>query len=732
MRSIPLYFFLFVVISSINIGIGISKPSIKYVGDTTGLNIGDDSLCLRFEFKHLNEGMIFNVLKTGVGCKTLDTEEYQKDKYYLFSIEFENSKEKIIELVLDLDAVGEAYLYEVGKRDLLNKQVAGTLVSYPQKSNKEKLNTEYFNIKLPPEQISEFALILRFSGKGNTNNSIIIQYYDQWFHKRKDAIAKNNLEQGFFHGIIWVLVLLSAYFFILSGDKAAFYYALSIASCSLFILYTYDYIPDLFDRISARAHILIAHSIIILSIYTYIHFLVIFTQTNIRFPSWYNFIRFSQVVLVLTIIMLGGYFLFNDISLSRYLAVRYIGHFLFMIIYLLYSLKMIFSGDRPDYKYVIISAVVLIMGGGITILLQMFNPNGEYNYYSYQGAVLIQVFVLAFGMVSRYRRQLLQRNQYKNQLIEQLEKNESIQKGLNEKLEREVHRRTEEILAQNEELTQQQEELSRQRNVLEQQKLTITTQNEQLQKYNENLEKVVDERTKKLKLSNREISRQKTQLEHFSYLMAHNLRAPVAQIKGLTNLINLERKQSYSDEILNRLAHSADELDNTLKDVNQVLQLRQGLPLKYEGIDIELILDEILNEYRDDLNTFGVQITKDIKINEIEAPGEFIKKILSNLISNAIKYRSLDRKANIRLASHQKSNAVYIDIEDNGVGIDLVKTRNKLFGFYQRFNETLEGKGLGLFMVKQLTDALDWDIRVKSKVDFGTTFTIIIPQPNEQ
>jgi acyl-[acyl carrier protein]--UDP-N-acetylglucosamine O-acyltransferase len=78
MRSVPLYFFLFLVISSINIGIFISKPPLKYVGETTGLIIGDDSLCLRFEFKHLNEGMIFNVLKTGVGCKALDTEKYQK------------------------------------------------------------------------------------------------------------------------------------------------------------------------------------------------------------------------------------------------------------------------------------------------------------------------------------------------------------------------------------------------------------------------------------------------------------------------------------------------------------------------------------------------------------------------------------------------------------------------------------------------------------------------------
>jgi signal transduction histidine kinase len=66
-------------------------------------------------------------------------------------------------------------------------------------------------------------------------------------------------------------------------------------------------------------------------------------------------------------------------------------------------------------------------------------------------------------------------------------------------------------------------------------------------------------------------------------------------------------------------------------------------------------------------------------------------------------------------------------IEDNGVGIDLKENQSKLFGMYQRFHDHIEGKGLGLYLVKAQVDTLHGEISIISELNKGTRFTINIP-----
>jgi signal transduction histidine kinase len=83
----------------------------------------------------------------------------------------------------------------------------------------------------------------------------------------------------------------------------------------------------------------------------------------------------------------------------------------------------------------------------------------------------------------------------------------------------------------------------------------------------------------------------------------------------------------------------------------------------------------------------------------------------------------------IRLKSYPHKDFIYLNFSDNGIGIDLEKYSQKIFGLYQRFHLDRDGKGMGLYIIKSQIEALDGKIKVESEVDKGTTFKILFHNP---
>ncbi|HCZ34797.1 MAG TPA: two-component sensor histidine kinase, partial [Cytophagales bacterium] len=106
----------------------------------------------------------------------------------------------------------------------------------------------------------------------------------------------------------------------------------------------------------------------------------------------------------------------------------------------------------------------------------------------------------------------------------------------------------------------------------------------------------------------------------------------------------------------------------------------------------------------------------------------YIESILYNLIANAIKFRSPNRKPVVTIKTFSSENQIAIHVSDNGLGIDLSLVRDKLYGLYQRFHTHVEGRGLGLYLVKAQVDALSGSIEIESSPDKGTTFRIRFPR----
>jgi signal transduction histidine kinase len=107
-----------------------------------------------------------------------------------------------------------------------------------------------------------------------------------------------------------------------------------------------------------------------------------------------------------------------------------------------------------------------------------------------------------------------------------------------------------------------------------------------------------------------------------------------------------------------------------------------------------------------------------------------LKSILYNLITNAIKYKSRDRKPIIVISSSpiSKHSQVEINVSDNGLGMDLEAYGDKVFGLFKRFHDHIEGSGIGLYSVRKIMETKGGSISVDSKINQGTTFKLTLPQ----
>jgi PAS domain S-box-containing protein len=215
-------------------------------------------------------------------------------------------------------------------------------------------------------------------------------------------------------------------------------------------------------------------------------------------------------------------------------------------------------------------------------------------------------------------------------------------------------------------------------------------------------------------------------LEQFSYIVSHNLRAPVANIIGLGELVEQdiyppEAKQEFIKGIL----VNVERLDEVVSDLNTILQIKREVSEKLETVYLQHLVDNIRSSIHNIIEKEHVEIHTDFDtVEKLFTLKSYLYSIFYNLIMNSIKYRQREIDPVIRIKSRLEQGQVVISVQDNGMGIDLIKKGSQVFGLYKRFHHHVEGKGMGLFMVKTQVEMLGGKIAVSSEVNKGTEFTI--------
>lgn len=230
---------------------------------------------------------------------------------------------------------------------------------------------------------------------------------------------------------------------------------------------------------------------------------------------------------------------------------------------------------------------------------------------------------------------------------------------------------------------------------------------------------------------NQELIRQNNDLQQFTYIVSHNLRAPVANLLGLVSLYRPNNPDHEVNKIsIDNIKTVSQQLDSIVRDLNEIVEIKQHLTAEVkENVYLEEELGEVFNTLERQIYHTQAQIDIDFsKVSHIFTVRKYLNSILLHLLSNALKYKHPERTPFIQINDEINDNFVCLVIKDNGLGIDLKKNASKIFGFHKRFHSHVEGKGLGLYLVKLQTEALGGWVEVESQLDQGSVFKVYLPK----
>ena len=236
---------------------------------------------------------------------------------------------------------------------------------------------------------------------------------------------------------------------------------------------------------------------------------------------------------------------------------------------------------------------------------------------------------------------------------------------------------------------------------------------------NHDLEQKVSERTK-------EIEERNKQLDTFVYRASHDIKGPLKSMIGLAQLGLLDTEEETTKGYFEHILKSTKRLDATLADLLNVVKMNHTI-IEKTKIDFNFMLHEILSSFEHNPNYKRIKFDFQVaKILYYETDKRLIYSVLQNLIENGINYSDND-KSNpfITIQIQPFQEGLKINYEDNGLGID-EKYQDKIFEMFFKINANSTGTGLGMYIVKTTIERLGGTISMHSNEGVGTAFTILL------
>ncbi|MEP2278391.1 PAS domain S-box protein [Maribacter sp.] len=219
-------------------------------------------------------------------------------------------------------------------------------------------------------------------------------------------------------------------------------------------------------------------------------------------------------------------------------------------------------------------------------------------------------------------------------------------------------------------------------------------------------------------------SREKNdQLLNFAHMVSHNLKTHATNFSLLLNFLNDEKGLTQRNKYMTMLFNASDNLSETIKGLREIVAVKSNLnnekkllPLNESVFIVEQNVAGLLKQTNGKIIN---EIPDDIKVKALPA---YLNSILTNCITNSIKYKCDNKPPIIILSTEETKDYTILTIEDNGLGIDLEKYGDQLFGLYKTFHRNKESRGIGLYITKNQMDAMNGKITVDSAPGQGSTF----------
>jgi signal transduction histidine kinase len=248
--------------------------------------------------------------------------------------------------------------------------------------------------------------------------------------------------------------------------------------------------------------------------------------------------------------------------------------------------------------------------------------------------------------------------------------------------------------------------------------------NEELKTINQNLENLVVSRTQSLEASNRDLQKALDELDLFLYSSYHDLKGPIARLKGLAQLALRDVEEEKSLQYQQRFLDTLHDMEYLMAKLNRVSMLYHH-QLQPEQISLEQYIRQILDPFAASASETLIDLRLS-DIGAIVADEKLLHSVLHNLIENAFYYRSPERPHQLTISGHREGRAIIFVFRDNGCGIPQ-EVMPKIFSMFYRGHELSKGHGLGLYIVKKAVEKLQGTITVDSREGAYSEFKVVLP-----
>ncbi|MDI5887218.1 PAS domain-containing sensor histidine kinase [Flavobacterium yafengii] len=221
-------------------------------------------------------------------------------------------------------------------------------------------------------------------------------------------------------------------------------------------------------------------------------------------------------------------------------------------------------------------------------------------------------------------------------------------------------------------------------------------------------------------------SQQNSRLLNFSHIVSHNLNTQAGNIKSLLDIIDADEDLESNKEMLAHLRTVSNDLNETIANLTQLVLIQSNSNIPIKSLDLNLYLNKTLDLIKNLKNYNQVAIINEIPEGVfVDFNPAYLESILLNFTTNAIKYSNPNKPVEIKYFFALENGKKTLSISDNGLGIDLKKYGDSLFGMYKTFHKHEEARGLGLHITKNQIESMKGTVSVESEVGVGTTFKIV-------
>lgn len=219
---------------------------------------------------------------------------------------------------------------------------------------------------------------------------------------------------------------------------------------------------------------------------------------------------------------------------------------------------------------------------------------------------------------------------------------------------------------------------------------------------------------------------QNKRLVNFTYIISHNIRSHVANIIGI---LNITEDLGDNELALEMIQESTSNLDETLHNLSDIISIQANTSLPISQLNVYHEISRVAQNINVLITEAETTIVYHFEPSLVlKTNPAYFESIVLNLITNALKYKAPQRPLRIELDLYREGNYMVMIFKDNGLGIDLEKYRDQLFGLYKTFHNNKDARGLGLYIVKTQIEAMNGKIEVESQPGIGTAFKIYFAQ----